>query len=181
MVDEGRGTFAVQSVTATSSARSGRPVTVSVEVERGLPVDPVIFTSQVAAILFDERGWQGVKGVRFVPLDAAQIKAGRAVDIRVTLASPTTTARLCYPLNTAIQQVSCWNRGRSVINLYRWVEGASTYDNLDRYRTYLINHEVGHGLGLGHVGCPAPRAKAPIMVQQTKSLQGCRPWPYPAR
>jgi hypothetical protein len=69
-----------------------------------------------------------------------------------------------------------------VINAVRWGIGAKTYGrDLLSYREYLINHEVGHGLGRGHVRCPRPGWRAAVMVQQTKSLEGCRanPWPYP--
>ena len=36
-----------------------------------------------------------------------------------------------------------------------------------------------HGLGHGHVQCPRAGARAPIMVQQTKGLDGCAAWPWP--
>ena len=41
---------------------------------------------------------------------------------------------------------------------------------------------MGHFLGLGHVECPAEGAPAPVMMQQSKGLNGCRanPWPLPA-
>jgi hypothetical protein len=69
--------------------------------------------------------------------------------------------------------------GRAVVNAMRWLAGAATYQDLHAYRAYVINHEVGHGLGHPHRGCPAPGAPAPVMVQQTIGLQGCAPNPWP--
>lgn len=99
----------------------------SVEVEDGLPVTGADVARTVMTVLTDPRGWQAKDGVRFVPVSPQELAAGAAVDIRVTLASPSLTARLCAPLNMTAQQVSCWNGSRSVLNLTRWVQGASTY------------------------------------------------------
>ena len=162
-----------------AAARARRVVTYCVDVEDGLPVDPTEFATVVHAVLVDPRGWQAVDGVRFVPVSLADRSAGADVDIRVTLASPDLTAELCAPLDTTVQQVSCWNGSRSVLNLTRWLRGASTYSDLTSYREYLVSHEVGHGLGHAHASCPAPGEPAPVMVQQTKSLEGCTAWPWP--
>lgn len=160
--------------------KTGRVVRYSIEVEDGLTVDTREVAVTVAAVLTDARGWQEVDGVRFVAVAPTDVSGGAPVDIRVTLASPALTARLCAPLNVSAQQVSCWNGGRSVLNLTRWVLGSRTYGaDLAAYRTYLVNHEVGHGLGHQHRGCPTPGKPAPVMLQQTKSLEGCTPWPYP--
>jgi hypothetical protein len=76
---------------------------------------------------------------------------------------------------------SCRNGNRVVINLARWARGVPHYGApLDLYRTYAVNHEVGHLLGFGHQLCPAPGGPAPLMQQQTLGLHGCaaNPWPY---
>jgi ssRNA-specific RNase YbeY (16S rRNA maturation enzyme) len=100
----------------------------------------------------------------------------------VTLASPSTTDVLCRPLDTG-GTLSCFNnRGRSVINANRWKYGASTYGNdLTNYRIYVISHEVGHALGHNHEYSCREDGLAPVMMQQTKSLYGCKknPWPHP--
>lgn len=161
-------------------ASTVRTVRYSVEVEGGLPVSSPEFARTVMTVLTDRRGWQTEDGVRLVPVSPQQLASGVAVDVRVTLASPSPTARLCAPLNVTIQQVSCWNGSRSVLNLTRWMHGSETFGrDLADYRTYLISHEVGHGLGHGHVSCPARGRPAPVMVQQTKSLEGCTASPWP--
>ena len=67
--------------------------------------------------------------------------------------------------------MSCWNAGRSVLNLKRWRLGDDSYGkDVDLYRVYQINHEVGHGLGHQHRSCPGKNERAPVMVQQTLSL-----------
>ena len=94
----------------------------SIEIEDGVATGATQFAAVVQATLADARGWQSAEAVRFVPVSPEELAGGAAVDIRVTLATPALTARLCAPLNTTLSQVSCWNRGRAVLNLQRWVE-----------------------------------------------------------
>ncbi|MGQ2911036.1 DUF3152 domain-containing protein [Aeromicrobium sp.] len=167
----GEGTFATAAVADVAGAGSGRNRRYSVEVEGGLPQDPDRFARQVAQVLGDERGWRS-DGWSF-----EQVEGGG--DFQIMLASPDTVDRLCAPLLTR-GEVSCRSGSRVVLNVKRWALGVQYYgDDLSGYRTYLVNHEVGHALGKYHVGCPAPGAKAPVMLQQTKGLQGCvkNPWP----
>lgn len=146
-----------------------------VEVEEGLGYEPDTVAARVAGILEDPRGWQAVDNVDFVPVGQDE-----QAEIVVTLASPALTDELCAPLQTS-HRLSCWRDGRAVLNSWRWGNGADSYpDDLAGYRMYLVNHEVGHGLGHYHLGCPGPGRKAPVMLQQTKGLQGCAPNPWPA-
>lgn len=178
--DAGAGTISVVDIPSGPVKSTGRTVAYGIDIEDGLPVSAADFASVVHAVLVDDRGWQAKDDVRFVPVSPAERAGGARVDILVTLASPTLTAKLCAPLNTSVQQVSCWNGSRSVLNLTRWMLGASTYgDDLAAYRNYLVSHEVGHGLGHGHVHCPGAGRPAPVMVQQTKDLEGCTAWPWP--
>ena len=146
-----------------------------VEVEGGLGVDPVAFAREVEQVLGDPRSW-GAGGRR-----ALQRVDGGDVAFRVALVSPGTTDRLCAPLDTN-GYFSCGTGGRAVLNVARWLTGASAYPGpLPAYRQYLVNHEVGHLFGRGHESCPGAGQPAPVMMQQTKGLQGCTAvsWPYP--
>ena len=177
---QGNGRISVLTVPGAASTAAGRVVRYTVEMEGGLGVDAAQVARTVRSVLLDARGWQRKDHVRFVNVSPAQADRGDAVDIRVTLASPALTDRLCHPLRT-LSQVSCWNGTRSVLNLRRWLLGDDSYGaDVARYRVYQVSHEVGHGLGHGHRSCPGPGRRAPVMVQQTLSLQGCQPWPYPA-
>ena len=176
----GNGKITVVSVPHATPAATGRTVTYTVEVEGGLGVDPADVGATVQSVLLDPKGWQKVDGVRFVNVSPAQAAQGAHVDVRVTLASPGLTDKLCAPMRT-LSQVSCWNGERSVLNFRRWALGDDSYgSDVARYRIYQVNHEVGHGLGHQHRTCPGKGKRAPVMVQQTLDLGGCKPWPYPS-
>jgi hypothetical protein len=164
----------------------GKVMRFRVDVEKGLPLDGRLFSDAVFATLNDPRSW-GHGGT----MSFERVSTGPA-DIVITLASPGTTAKWCAKsgLDTSVENVSCdaASTPRTMINAYRWAQGAVTYgpSRMHEYRQMLINHEVGHRLGHGHVGCPKEGALAPVMMQQTKflSLDGgptCRPnpWPFP--
>jgi hypothetical protein len=176
----GTGKVTVISVPDAAVATSGRTVKYTVEIEGGLGVDPVEVGSTIQSVLLDPKGWQKVDGVRFVNVSPQQAAKGAHVDVRITLASPGLTDRLCAPMRT-LSQVSCWNGERSVLNFRRWALGDDSYGtDVARYRVYQVNHEVGHGLGHQHRMCPGKGKRAPVMVQQTLDLGGCKPWPYPS-
>jgi hypothetical protein len=147
-----------------------------VEVEAGLRADRAAFAGEVERVLADRRSWGGSGSVGFK-------RVGRGpADFRVTLAGPRTTDRLCRPLQTN-GIFSCYMAGRVVLNARRLRRGAAAYaGRLRDYRTYAVNHEVGHALGYGHVYCPGAGRRAPVMMQQSKGVAPCRanPWPLPS-
>lgn len=171
----GGGYAVVPGTTAPPAGTRGPVVDYLVEVERGLPFTGPRFADQVHRILNDPRGWGHGGAMRFRRV------SGGPVRFRVSLSSPALTDRVCAPLITG-GQLSCREGERSVINALRWASGDDSYGrDVLSYREYLVNHEVGHALGHGHRSCPGPGERAPVMVQQTKSLYGCRPnpWPHP--
>jgi hypothetical protein len=175
---EGTGELSV--VPGTASPPGGGPVRrYLVEVEEGLGVDAEEFARTVHATLNDPRSWSAGGAAAFERVDASE---ARRVAFRVALTSPDTTDRLCAPLATR-GQLSCHNGGRAVLNVVRWLDGVPEHPDLAAYRQYLVNHEVGHALGHGHVGCPGAGELAPVMQQQSKGVAPCLPnaWPHPDR
>ncbi|MBT2489291.1 DUF3152 domain-containing protein [Streptomyces sp. ISL-96] len=163
----------------------GQKYAYRVDVEKGLGLDGAVFARAVQETLNDDRSWAHNGAMTF-----ERISSGRP-DFVVTLASPGTTGVWCAKsgLDTLSGNVSCDSAAteRVMINAYRWAQGAETFgkDKMFAYRQMLINHEVGHRLGHGHKNCETPGELAPIMQQQTKSLDiggvRCKPnaWVFP--
>lgn len=130
------------------------------------------FAAQVAQTFADVRGWVQA-GVTF-----KRVESGG--NFTLVLSSPdqmTTFSSGCDAV------YSC-NAGRYVIiNDERWRTATPSWNNaggsLRDYRHMVANHETGHWLGFGHLQCTAAGAPAPVMQQQSISLQGCvfNPWP----
>ncbi|MEU0400920.1 DUF3152 domain-containing protein [Streptomyces sp. NPDC006197] len=164
----------------------GRLIRYRVDVEKGIGLDPKLFADAVQKTLNDKRSWAGRGEMTF-----ERISSGEP-EFVITLASPGTTGAWCAKsgLDTTVDNVSCDSAStqRVMINAFRWAKGSDTFGPkaMHAYRQMLINHEVGHRLGHGHVNCSTPGALAPVMQQQTKSLDidgiKCRPnpWVYPA-
>lgn len=129
---------------------------------------------EVAAVardtLDDPRGWSLGGSIAF-----EQVSSGG--DFQIVLASPDVieaAAAVCSA------EWNCRVGQQVLVNDVRWRSGTSSWTrSLSEYQSYIINHETGHWLGLGHAECPSSGAAAPVMQQQSISLDGCtvNVWP----
>ncbi len=153
---------------------TGALTTYTVEVEDAVGVGANQFAARVGRILADPRSWTADGSVSF-----QRVASGGQV--RVVLATPDTVDQFCLPLNTA-GQYSCHQGGVVALNSLRWLNGTENWPGpLRQFRAYAVNHEMGHAIGHGHENCPGAGQLAPVMMQQSKGLNGCLPngWPYP--
>ncbi len=180
---KGAGTFLIADGTGPVLGTGGRLRTYRVAVEDGSGENPADVAETVDRTLGDPLSWPGDGSLRL------QRVAGDA-DFTIHLATRDTAYRMCLAGGTDIRMggvpyTSCRTGGHVIVNLDRWRLSAAPYVDagvpLATYRQYVINHETGHELGHGHEGCPAPGQPAPVMVQQTITLRGCVPAPWPLR
>jgi hypothetical protein len=171
---KGPGTYRAARERAKPASDDGRLIRFDVKVEKNLDIPADEAAMLIAGILNDRRSWRGTGRWRFELVSADSDQA----ELHTYIVTPGTTDRLCAPLQTR-GEVSCQTGDRVVLNAKRWQLSAKSYGtDLVNYRRYLVNHEFGHYIGYGHVNCPGRGQLAPIMLQQTKGLDGCRknPW-----
>ena len=176
-----------------------RVFTYTVELENGIDTTgyggDAAFATMVDRTLADPRSWIGDPALAFRRIDSGD------PDFRISLTSQMTIREGCgydIPL-----EGSCFNPSmeRVFLNEARWVRGAVAFQgDIGSYRQYLVNHEVGHAIGLAqHDACTTDGGLAPIMMQQSFGTANddiarldpdgpipadglrCRfnPWPYP--
>lgn len=167
-----------RAIGGTGRHGSGKLVTYRVEVETGTGQSTEEFAAAVDATLAHPSSWTGQGQWSLQRVDRDD------VDLVIRLATPATVDKVCEAagLNTG-GYVSCRAQQFVMINLDRWLSAVPDYKgDVALYRQYVINHEVGHGLGFGHQACAGPGRPAPVMQQQTYGLKGCLPngWPYVA-
>ena len=170
------GQYLGNTITLEPGVEAPEVVPYRVQVEDTTELDPDEVAREVQATFDDTRGWAGYGKRNFQLVVGAE-----EAKLKIYVASPQTTNELCAPLDVA-DKWNCRVEDRVVLNSDRWKYMTPTYDDLGVYRSYLVNHEVGHFLGLGHVECPKEGSLAPVMMQQSISLGGCLPnaWPRDA-
>jgi hypothetical protein len=124
---------------------------------------------KLAATYADARGWNDNGRIVF-----QKVTSGCQYTVWMTEAAQMTSfGSICD---------NYWNCqiGTNVIMNYdRWVSATPSWNktgaSLENYHVMMINHETGHRLGFldGHT-CPKSGGPAPIMLQQSIDLKGCK-------
>ncbi len=170
-------TVPTSTVPSTTSMAAGPPelliegspmIRFSVTVGDGVDLTRDELATFVVDTLRDERSWIG-RGAGFELLDEGG-------DFTMIVALPDDVDEMCAPLQT-VGRFSCARNGWIAFNSLRWFGATDDWPtDLDTYRRYLVNHEVGHYIaGPNHDSCPGAGEIAPVMMQQTKGLDGCLP------
>lgn len=122
----------------------------------------------------DPRGWRGL-GVKFE-------RVKRNGDFTLVLAQ---AAKVTSFSSVCSTMWSCRVGRFVIINQTRWKRASPAWTDYGRsrrdYRHLVVNHEAGHWLGRAHLGCPGPGRLAPVMMQQSMGLGGCKANPWPTR
>ncbi|WP_338090577.1 DUF3152 domain-containing protein [Planosporangium thailandense] len=177
VVDKGAGTFTGVTTEGKVLGTAGPLRRFRIAIENGINEDPTAFADFVDQALGDPRSWIASGQFRL-----QRVTAATPAEFTIYLASPTTSEAMCAKGGLSTEKfTSCRLPGQVIINDARWLTAIPDYGaSLEVYRTYAINHEVGHQLGHGHEACPGPGQLAPVMQQQTYGLKGCvaNPWPF---
>lgn len=148
--------------------------------EKDLEINLENFIIFVDSVLSDKRGWKGYKFINQQLLDKNSEHKKNKIDFKIIISKPKTIVNKCQ-----LYGLSCTNMKKKIIyiNYNRYKTGAKKSQlSLKDYRIYLINHEVGHILGKGHVKCPCNNScnqLVPVMNQATRGIGLCKPNPWP--
>lgn len=129
--------------------------------------------AKLAAAFQDSRGWSLGGDVGFV-------KSASNCNFTVWLSAADQMASFGAICDS---MWSCAVSPNVIINFDRWRYGSDAWNatgsSLEDYRTMVVNHETGHWLGFYHPNCGGAGQPAPVMQQQSISMQGCTPnsWP----
>jgi Protein of unknown function (DUF3152) len=134
-----------------------------------ITVSTKTFAAQAAETYAEPRGWRRGHH-RFVRLS----KGG---DFTLVLAEAKYLPTYSSVCST---KYSCRVGRYVIINQDRWRSGSAPFTgSLRNYRHMVVNHETGHWLGRHHEHCGGRDQLAPVMQQQSKTLEACKPnsWP----
>lgn len=152
---------------------SGKIFTYSISTKGSIVADIQEFKIQANQTLNDARGWSRMS------IGFQEVESGGNFTLVLSEASqlPSFAPSVCSIY------WSCQVGRNVIINQDRWLNASDAWNgaggSLRDYRHMVVNHETGHWLGHGHLSCSGTGQVAPIMQQQSISLQGCgiNPWP----
>ncbi len=149
-----------------------RTFTYSIATRGSITADTGVFARLAAQTFADPRGWRAA-GFAFRRVD-------RGGNFRLFLAAAGTVPGFGSPCSS---MWSCRVGNNVIINQDRWLHASPAWNAaqlpLRDYRHMVLDHETGHWLGHRHASCPGKGRLAPVMMQQSKGLNGCRFNPFP--
>ena len=152
------GSFGADTSADGGGRSSNSTLTYSIATRGHIDTDLAQFRQSVQKTLADPRGWSLNNQITF-----REVAAGGDFTIWVSESKMMSS----FSMGCGAE----WNcrEGRNVIvNDKRWLLGSPTLDlSIDRYRSLIINHELGHWLGLQHTSCATSGGKASVMQQQS--------------
>lgn len=149
-----------------------RTVQYSIGVRGTLMLSEEAFKTRVQQILDDPRGWSRL-GVKFELVASGGL-------FTVVLSEAAQVPSFGAPCDT---EYNCNVGNYVIVNENRWLQATAPWrdagGSVANYQHLVINHELGHWLGHGHPACPAAGDAAPVMMQQSLDLGGCKfhAWP----
>lgn len=160
-------------ITLAAAPKAAKTFTYCIQAKDVDPGNIPAFRSKLASVYADSRGWSVNGKIVF-----REVTSG--CDFRVWLSASSQLPSFGAICDTTW---SCTVKPNVIINFDRWRYASDAWNaangSLDNYRSMVINHETGHLLGFGHKYCGGAGRAAPVMQQQSISLQGCtfNPWP----
>jgi hypothetical protein len=138
--------------------------------------------AKVDAVLSDPQGWTQY-GYTFTYVDPkVAASAGKQI-IEIKMCAQGEIAKHC---GGGLAELSCYvlDRNKIYLRYKNWTSGSNSQLPVDEYRNYVINHEVGHALGLDHAKCPGDGQPGSIMQQMSRGPTHIAPctmnvWPNP--
>jgi hypothetical protein len=133
-------------------------------------VSQLDLSNKIRSVLNDKRGWKQ-NNINFLEVNKPILEELSKNDenvVKIKLEYDHKTDELCRMNNLSCYRLRHNKVPDIILNLKNWLGGSLSNLPVDRYQTYLINHEMGHHLGFDHKTCPGIKCPSSVMQQLTK-------------